>query len=98
MSKNCFGMENGKTMVKESWINGKYAFLFAKGTHLKFGYSIYEEEKSSAYFFKIKRNESILDYQRFCLFVWVFFRSVNTICVMSSRSVKILELEISDTW
>ena len=28
---NCFGMETGKTMVKESWINGKYAFLFAKG-------------------------------------------------------------------
>ena len=28
---NCFGMETGKTMVKESWINGKYAFVFAKG-------------------------------------------------------------------
>ena len=28
---NCFGMETGKTMVKESWINGKHAFLFAKG-------------------------------------------------------------------
>ena len=28
---NCFGMETGKTMVKESWINGKYPFLFAKG-------------------------------------------------------------------
>ena len=26
-----FGMETGKTMAKESWINGKYAFLFAKG-------------------------------------------------------------------
>ena len=25
------GMETSKTMVKESWINGKYAFLFAKG-------------------------------------------------------------------
>ena len=24
-------METGKTMVKESWINGKYAFPFAKG-------------------------------------------------------------------
>ena len=28
---SCFGMETGKAMVKESWINGKYAFLFAKG-------------------------------------------------------------------
>ena len=27
---NCFGMETGKTILKESWINGKYAFLFAK--------------------------------------------------------------------
>ena len=30
---NCFEMETGKTMVKESWINGKYAFLFAKGLY-----------------------------------------------------------------
>ena len=28
---NCFGMESGKTMVKESWISGKYPFPFAKG-------------------------------------------------------------------
>ena len=28
---NCFRIETGKTMVKESWINGKYVFLFAKG-------------------------------------------------------------------
>ena len=28
---NCLGMETGKTMGKESWINGKYAFLFARG-------------------------------------------------------------------
>ena len=27
-------MENGKTMVKESWINGTYAFPFAKGALL----------------------------------------------------------------
>ena len=32
---NCFGMETGKTMVKEFWINGKYAFLFAKGLYKK---------------------------------------------------------------
>ena len=31
MANNCFKMETGKTMVKESLINGKYAFLFAKG-------------------------------------------------------------------
>ena len=31
---NCFGIETGKTMGKESWINGKYAFLFAKGNHI----------------------------------------------------------------
>ena len=28
---NCFGMETGKTMVKVSWINKKYPFVFAKG-------------------------------------------------------------------
>ena len=28
---NCFRIETGKTIVKESWINGKYAFLFAEG-------------------------------------------------------------------
>ena len=30
---NCFGIETGKTLVKESWINGKYPFLFAKGNN-----------------------------------------------------------------
>ena len=37
---NCFGMVTGKTVVKESWINGNYAFLFAKGMKSK----IYQDQ------------------------------------------------------
>ena len=42
---NCFGMETGKTMVKESCINGKYAFLFAKGASISISVNFSDKPK-----------------------------------------------------
>ena len=41
---NCFGMETGKTMGKDSWINGKYPFLFAKGCYMNIIVRNYESQ------------------------------------------------------